>query len=56
MHNFADDDPFFSEVSVFIDNIEDIEDSPETAQILSSFEGALTVLRGDETFGLIELP
>lgn len=41
VHNFADDDPFFSEVSVFIDNIEDIEESPETAQVLSSFEDAV---------------
>ncbi|GJE89804.1 Gfo/Idh/MocA family oxidoreductase [Phanerochaete sordida] len=40
-HNFADDDPFFSEVSVFVDNIEDIEESPETAEILSSFEDAV---------------
>ncbi|KIP09608.1 hypothetical protein PHLGIDRAFT_28960 [Phlebiopsis gigantea 11061_1 CR5-6] len=37
-HTFSDDDPFFSEVSVFIDNIEDIEENPDTAQILSSFE------------------
>ena len=39
MHRFADDDPFFSEVSVLIDNIEDIEEDPETSQILSTFEG-----------------
>ena len=38
-HQFTDDDPFFSEVSVLIDNIEDIEEDPETATILSSFEG-----------------
>ena len=38
-HNFPDDDPFFSEVSVLIDNIEDIEEDPETAQILCSYEG-----------------
>lgn len=38
-HQFSEDDPFFSEVSVLIDNIEDIEEDPETAQILSSFEG-----------------
>ena len=44
VHNFAEDDPFFSEVSVFIDNIEGIEDSPDTAQILSSFEGAWVCL------------
>lgn len=37
---FPDDDPFFSEISVLIDNIEDIEEDPETAQILSSFEDA----------------
>ncbi|KAF7791305.1 hypothetical protein EIP86_002319 [Pleurotus ostreatoroseus] len=39
-HNFPDDDPFFSEVSVLIDNIEDIEEDPETAQILCSYEDA----------------
>ena len=39
-HHFAEDDPFFSEVSVWIDNIEDIEEDPDTAQILSTFEGA----------------
>ena len=39
MIKFPDDDPFFSEVSVLIDNIEDIEENPDTAQILSSFEG-----------------
>lgn len=38
-HHFAEDDPFFSEVSVLVDNIEDIEEEPESAQILSSFEG-----------------
>ena len=38
-HHFSEDDPFFSEVSVLIDNIEDIEEDPDTAQILSSFEG-----------------
>ncbi|GJE86922.1 Gfo/Idh/MocA family oxidoreductase [Phanerochaete sordida] len=40
-HQFSEDDPFFSEVSVLIDNIEDIEEDPETAQILSSFEDAV---------------
>ncbi|KAI0341581.1 hypothetical protein BDW22DRAFT_249477 [Trametopsis cervina] len=39
-HRFPDDDPFFSEVSVLIDNIEDIEEDPETSTILSSFEDA----------------
>lgn len=39
-HRFPDDDPFFSEVSVLIDNIEDIEENPETAQILCTFEDA----------------
>ncbi|PSR74105.1 hypothetical protein PHLCEN_2v10061 [Hermanssonia centrifuga] len=39
-HRFADDDPFFSEISVLIDNIEDIEEDPETAQILCTFEDA----------------
>ena len=37
IHRFPDDDPFFSEVSVLVDNIEDIEDQSDT--ILSSFEG-----------------
>lgn len=36
---FPDDDPFFSEVSNLIDIIEDIEEDPEAAQILSSYEG-----------------
>ncbi|KAM5532056.1 hypothetical protein V8D89_014307 [Ganoderma adspersum] len=39
-HRFPDDDPFFSEISVLIDNIEDIEEDPETSTILSSFEDA----------------
>jgi len=38
-YTFPDDDPFFSEISVFIDNIEDIEEDPETATTLSSYEG-----------------
>jgi len=37
---FPDDDPFFSEVSNLIDVIEDIEEDPEAAQILSTFEDA----------------
>jgi len=40
-HRFADDDPFFSEISNFIDIIEDIEEDPEAAQILSSYEDAV---------------
>jgi len=36
---FADDDPFFSEVSNLIDIIEDIEEDPEAAQILSTYDG-----------------
>ena len=39
-HRFPEDDPFFSEVSVLIDNIEDIEEDPETAQILCTYEDA----------------
>ena len=39
VHRFADDDPFFSEVSHWIDTIEDIEEDPENATILSSYEG-----------------
>jgi len=54
--NFPDDDPFFSEVrtllsrllyftqipqvSNWVDVIEDIEEDPDAAQILSSYEGA----------------
>ncbi|KAF7440449.1 hypothetical protein PC9H_000794 [Pleurotus ostreatus] len=37
---FPEDDPFFSEISNFIDIIEDIEEDPEASQILSSFEDA----------------
>ncbi|KAG1891206.1 putative oxidoreductase C terminal-domain-containing protein [Suillus subluteus] len=40
MYTFPDDDPFFSEVSNWIDIIEDIEEDPEAAQILSSYEDA----------------
>lgn len=39
-YRFPDDDPFFSEISNFIDVIEDIEEDPDAAQILSSYEGA----------------
>ncbi|EPT06209.1 hypothetical protein FOMPIDRAFT_1021223 [Fomitopsis schrenkii] len=39
-YRFPDDDPFFSEVSVLIDNIEDIEEDPETSTILSTFDDA----------------
>jgi hypothetical protein len=39
---FGDDDPFFSEVSNLIDVIEDIEEDPGAAQILSSYEGLLS--------------
>ncbi|KAG5654503.1 hypothetical protein H0H81_001144 [Sphagnurus paluster] len=38
---FPDDDPFFSEVSNLIDIIEDIEEDPEAAQILSTYEDAV---------------
>jgi predicted dehydrogenase len=37
---FPDDDPFFSEVSNWIDVVEDIEEDPEASQILSSYEDA----------------
>lgn len=36
---FADDDPFFSEISNFIDLIEDIEEEPAKPTILSDFRG-----------------
>ncbi|KAI0302233.1 putative oxidoreductase C terminal-domain-containing protein [Russula brevipes] len=39
-HRFPDDDPFFSEISNLIDVVEDIEDDPESATILSSYEDA----------------
>ncbi|KAI0064663.1 hypothetical protein BV25DRAFT_276647 [Artomyces pyxidatus] len=39
-HRFPDDDPFFSEISNLIDVIEDIEEDPESATILSSFDDA----------------
>ncbi|KAG6903228.1 hypothetical protein C0995_002771 [Termitomyces sp. Mi166 len=38
---FPDDDPFFSEVSNLIDVIEDIEEDPEAAQILSTYDDAV---------------
>ncbi|KDQ60764.1 hypothetical protein JAAARDRAFT_55502 [Jaapia argillacea MUCL 33604] len=38
---FPDDDPFFSEISHFIDIIEDIEEEPESSQILSSYDDAV---------------
>ncbi|KAL9715090.1 hypothetical protein Ac2012v2_001749 [Leucoagaricus gongylophorus] len=38
---FPDDDPFFSEISNLIDVVEDIEEDPEAAQILSSYEDAV---------------
>ena len=40
-YRFPDDDPFFSEVSNWIDVIEDIEEDPEHYPILSSYEGKL---------------
>ncbi|KAF8350761.1 putative oxidoreductase C terminal-domain-containing protein [Amanita rubescens] len=40
-YNFPDDDPFFSEVSNLIDVVEDIEEDPEAAQILSSYDDAV---------------
>lgn len=40
-YRFPDDDPFFSEVSNWIDVIEDIEEDPESAKILSPFDDAV---------------
>jgi len=40
VHRFPDDDPFFSEISNLIDIVEDIEEDPEGATILSSYEDA----------------
>jgi len=37
---FPDDDPFFSEVSILVDQIEDIEDDPDAPQILSTYDDA----------------
>jgi hypothetical protein len=42
-HRFPDNDPFFSEVLNLMD-IKDIEEDPETAQILSTYEGMLCYL------------
>ena len=39
-HRFPDDDPFFSEVSNWIDVIEDIEYDDESGLILSTYEDA----------------
>ncbi|KAJ8078615.1 hypothetical protein PM082_012898 [Marasmius tenuissimus] len=39
-YRFPDDDPFFSEISNFIDIIEDIEEDPDAAAILSSYDDA----------------
>lgn len=44
IHRYADDDPFFSEISNLIDVIEDIEEDPEAATILSTFEGAFDIM------------
>ncbi|KAF7305120.1 hypothetical protein MKEN_01227200 [Mycena kentingensis (nom. inval.)] len=41
MVRFPDDDPFFSEVSNLIDIIEDIEEDPEAAAILSTYDDAV---------------
>ena len=43
-YRFPDDDPFFSEISVFVDNVEDIEEDPETATMLSSYEGTIPLV------------
>ncbi len=48
-HRFPDDDPFFSEVSNLIDIVEDIEEDPEGATILSSYEGERILLAIDHT-------
>ncbi|KAF9069944.1 putative oxidoreductase C terminal-domain-containing protein [Rhodocollybia butyracea] len=40
-YRFNNDDPFFSEVSNLIDVIEDIEEDPEAACILSTYEDAV---------------
>ena len=47
-YRFPDDDPFFSEISVFIDNTEDIEEDPETATMLSSYEGMIPMTRASQ--------
>jgi hypothetical protein len=44
---FPDDDPFFSEVSNLIDIIEDIEEDPDAAQILSTYEGTLSPVQNE---------
>ncbi|KIY50862.1 hypothetical protein FISHEDRAFT_71176 [Fistulina hepatica ATCC 64428] len=40
-YTFPDDDPFFSEVSNLIDIVEDIEEDPDAANILSTYEDAV---------------
>ncbi|KAF8628459.1 hypothetical protein AX15_003971 [Amanita polypyramis BW_CC] len=40
-YNFPDDDPFFSEISNLIDVVEDIEEDPESARILSTYDDAV---------------
>ncbi len=40
-YRFPDDDPYFSEISNWIDVIEDIEEDPESGKILSPFEDAV---------------
>ena len=39
MYKFADDDPFFSEASNFIDVVEQKNYASEEVNILSSYEG-----------------
>jgi hypothetical protein len=40
VHTFPDDDPFFSEISNWLDVVEDIKENSEASQILSTFEDA----------------
>ena len=47
--NFPDDDPFFSEISNFIETIEQSGDEEEEAQILSSYEGMAPLLSFSES-------
>jgi len=54
-YNFPDDDPFFSEISVFIDNIEDIE-NPGAATMLSSYEGTIPMTRVSSRISLTLSP
>lgn len=53
---FPDDDPFFSEVSNLIDVIEDIEEDPDAAQILSTYEGKVLPVKFETMLTEMQTP